>query len=119
MLARALDPESTHTPTIRKKSRKLYQEAVNRDLFAVPPADIAEAADSLYPLHPSAVSTLLSGHATLWPERTVDIQFPAITGTGELQAVHFTRLVITHQTGTELRWYSITCLPRFRTARVG
>ena len=58
MLARALDPESTHTPTIRKKSRKLYQEAVNRDLFAVPPADIAEAADSLYPLHPSAVSTL-------------------------------------------------------------
>ena len=58
MLARALDPESTHTPTIRKKSRKLYQEAVNRDLFAVPSADIAEAADSLYPLHPSAVSTL-------------------------------------------------------------
>lgn len=58
MLSRALDPETPHPPAIRKKSQKLYQEAVKRNLFAVVPSDVADAADSLYPLHPAAVSTL-------------------------------------------------------------
>ena len=58
MLARALEPSKPHAVAIRRRAVKIYGEAVDRNLFAVPREDATEVASHLYPLHPAAVAAL-------------------------------------------------------------
>ena len=59
MLARALTPVRRHTPAVRKRAAELYGEAVDRGLFAVAREDATDVSQTLYPLHPVAVATLV------------------------------------------------------------
>ena len=58
MLARALEPARRHTNAVRRRAEKIYGEAVDRGLFAVPREDVVQVAPNLYPLHPAAVAAL-------------------------------------------------------------
>ena len=58
MLAHAIEPTSGHSPAVRRQAKRLYGEAVDRGVFAVPRQEVAQVAPDLYPLHPAAVSML-------------------------------------------------------------
>lgn len=58
MLARALEPARRHTDAVRRRAEKVYGEAVDRGLFAVPHEDVVQVAPNLYPLHPAVVAAL-------------------------------------------------------------
>lgn len=58
MLARALEPCQPHIPAIRRRAKKIYGEAVDRNLFALPRQEVVDVASNLYPLHPAAVAAL-------------------------------------------------------------
>ena len=60
MLVRALEPSQPHTAAIRRRAEKIYGEAVDRNLFALPREDVVEVASNLYPLHPAVVAALAS-----------------------------------------------------------
>ena len=58
MLARAIESTQQHTAAVRRRAEEIYEEAVDRGLFAVPREDIVRIAPNLYPLHPAAVAAL-------------------------------------------------------------
>ena len=58
MLARALEPNRPYTTAIRQRAEKLYGEAVDHNLFALPREDVVKIASNLYPLHPASVAAL-------------------------------------------------------------
>lgn len=58
MLARAIEPTQAHLDAVRRRARKIYREAVDRGLFALPREDVVPIAPNLYPLHPAAVAAL-------------------------------------------------------------
>ena len=58
MLARAIEPTAGHSDTVRRRAKRLYREAVDRGVFAVPRQELVRIAPDLYPLHPAAVATL-------------------------------------------------------------
>ena len=58
MLAHAIEPTLGHSPTVRRQAKRLYGEAADRGVFAVPRQEITQIALDLYPLHPAAVVTL-------------------------------------------------------------
>ena len=61
MLARALEPIRSYTVAIRRRAEKIYGEAMDRNLFALPREDVVEIASNLYPLHPAPVAALALG----------------------------------------------------------
>ena len=58
MLAHAIESTAGHSDTVRRRAKRLYGEAVDRGVFAVPRQEIVQTAPDLYPLHPAAVATL-------------------------------------------------------------
>ena len=58
MLARAIEPTAGHSDTVRRRAKRLYSEAVDHGVFAVPLQEIVQIAPDLYPLHPAAVAAL-------------------------------------------------------------
>ena len=60
LLARALEPTRRHIATVQQRSEKIYGEAVDRGLFAVPREDVVRISPNLYPFHPAAVAAIVS-----------------------------------------------------------
>ena len=58
MLAHAIEPTAGHSDTVREDAIRLYREAVDRGVFAVPSQELVQIAPNLYPLHPAAVAAL-------------------------------------------------------------
>lgn len=58
MLAHAIEPTADHSPAVRWQAKRIYEEAADRGVFAVPSQEIVQIAPDLYPLHPAAVATL-------------------------------------------------------------
>ena len=60
MLAHAIEPTAGHSDSVREHAKRLYREAVDRAVFALPRQELVHIAPNLYPLHPAAVAALAS-----------------------------------------------------------
>ena len=62
MIASAFRPVQKHTDAVLRRATELYSQAMDRNLFAMPPEEVIGIASDLYPLHPATVAAL--GSAT-------------------------------------------------------